>query len=67
VRLGRSKNEHNSFSFPLAASIFADQPRNIPISTFVYWGAAAYSAVRGKMQKPRGGSRGVVTRSFSGR
>ena len=36
--------------------------------SFVYTSAAAAAAVRGKIQKkPRGGSRGAVTRSFSGR
>jgi hypothetical protein len=42
--------------------------RNIPRRGFVYMRAAAHSAVQGEIQKkPRGGSRGVVTRSFSGR
>jgi hypothetical protein len=47
---------------------FIKSLRNIPRRDFVYAGAAVHSAVQGGIQKkPRGGSRGVLTRSFSGR
>jgi hypothetical protein len=60
-----SRNGHKSLSFRFAGPIFTGRPRNIPISTFVYWGAAASSAVRGKMQKtPRWQPRGRDTQFF---
>ena len=47
---------------------FFEARRNIAGRNFVYTGAALYRAAQGEIQKkPRGGSRGVVTRSFSGR
>jgi hypothetical protein len=47
---------------------FMEARRNIPLRHFVYTGAAPYRAAQGEIQKkPRGGSRGVMTRSFSGR
>jgi hypothetical protein len=54
------------FSAPLQN--FMRARRNIPLRHFVYTGAAPYRAAQGETQKkPRGGSRGAVTRSFSGR
>jgi len=42
--------------------------RNIPRCHFVYTGAAPYRLLKARFRKnPRGGSRGVMTRSFSGR
>jgi hypothetical protein len=42
--------------------------RNIQARSFVYTGAARLTVALGKIQKkPRGGSRGAVTRSLSGR
>ena len=42
--------------------------RNIRGAAFVYTGAARYAAALGEIQKkPRGGSRGAMTRSLSGR
>jgi hypothetical protein len=42
--------------------------RNIREAPFVYTGADRYTAALGKIQKnPRGGSRGAMTRSLSGR
>jgi len=46
--------------------IFLDQ-RNIRSGAFVYTSAAEYGLFRLDIEKPRGGSRGVVTRSLSGR
>ena len=62
------KNDVTRFQFDETISIFIPLARNIPFSHFVYTGAAACRAVRGKIEKePRGGSRGVMTRSLSGR
>jgi hypothetical protein len=62
------KNDVTRSQFDGTISSFIPLPRNILISHFVYTGAAAYRAVRGKTEKePRGGSRGVMTRSLSGR
>ena len=42
--------------------------RNIREAPFVYTGADRYTAALGEIQKnPRGGSRGAMTRSLSGR
>jgi hypothetical protein len=41
--------------------------RNIRSGAFVYTSAAEYGLFRPDIEKPRGGSRGVVTRSLSGR
>jgi hypothetical protein len=42
--------------------------RNIHVATLVYTGAVRYAAALGEIQKkPRGGSRGAMTRSLSGR
>jgi hypothetical protein len=41
--------------------------RNIRSRTLVYTSAAEYGLFRLDIEKPRGGSRGVVTRSLSGR
>jgi hypothetical protein len=41
--------------------------RNIRPRTLVYTSAAEYGLFRLDIEKPRGGSRGVVTRSLSGR
>src|SRR6266850_1807266 len=42
--------------------------RNIREAPFVYTGAVRYAAALGEIQKkPRGGSRGAMTRSLSGR
>src|SRR5215467_10436247 len=63
--------EGKSISRPrFSASLqdFIAAPRNIPLRYFVYTGAAPYWAAQGESEKkPRGGSRGVLTRSFSGR
>jgi hypothetical protein len=62
------KNKDVPLQFFVSLKDFIAFPRNIPGRVFVYIGAAAYSAVQGEIQKkPRGGSRGVMTRSFSGR
>jgi len=64
-------SEGKSISPPqFSASLqnFMEARRNIPLRHFVYTGAAPYRAAQGEIQKkPRGGSRGVMTRSFSGR
>jgi hypothetical protein len=42
--------------------------RNIRVAPLVYTGAVRYAAALGEIQKkPRGGSRGAMTRSLSGR
>src|ERR1700747_1484333 len=54
--------------FSAALQNFMESRRNIPLRHFVYTGAAPYRAAHGEIQKnPRGGSRGAMTRSFSGR
>ena len=62
--------ESQSFQQQFSARLqdFIAAGRNIPCGLFVYTGAALYRAAQGEIQKkPRGGSRGVMTRSFSGR
>ena len=52
----------------MTAGNFLSCWRNIRAGSFVYTGAARLTVVLGKIQKkPRGGSRGAVTRSLSGR
>jgi hypothetical protein len=47
---------------------FLGAARNIRSECFVYTSAAGYRAVLGEIQKkPRGGSRGAMTRNLSGR
>jgi hypothetical protein len=54
--------------FSASLQDFMEARRNIPLRHFVYTGAAPYRAAQGEIQKkPHGGSRGVMTRSFSGR
>jgi predicted Zn-dependent protease len=56
------------FQFGVLIQNFIPFLRNIRNGQFVYTGAAGYRAVQGEIQKkPRGGSRGVMTRSLSGR
>ncbi len=43
------KNDITGFQFDAAISTFIRRSRNIPTSHFVYTGAAAYRAVRGKI------------------
>jgi hypothetical protein len=65
-----SRLQENIARFQFAALIqeFIASSRNIRNGQFVYTGAAGYRAVQGEIQKkPRGGSRGVMTRSLSGR
>ena len=58
----------NSAQFYAPLQNFMEARRNIPACNFVYTGAAPCQAAQGEIQKkPRGGSRGVMTRSFSGR
>jgi hypothetical protein len=58
----------NPAQFSARSQDFMEARRNIPSCNFVYTGAAPYRAAQGEIQKkPRGGSRGVMTRSFSGR
>jgi len=62
------EDKHFRTQFLRLLDSFITFKRNIRRSDFVYIGAAAHSAVQGEIQKkPRGGSRGVTTRSFSGR
>jgi hypothetical protein len=62
------KNDVTRSQFDRTIATFIPLARNIPTAHFVYTGAAAYRAVGGKIEKePRGGSRGVMTRSLSGR
>ena len=62
------KKSVGSSIFSAGAKKFPAGPRNILPERFVYTGAARNAAVLGEIQKkPRGGSRGVVTRSLSGR
>jgi hypothetical protein len=62
------KNSIPRFQFDVVFKSFIPFPRNIPNRQFVYTGAAGCRAVQGEIQKkPRGGSRGVMTRSLSGR
>ena len=47
---------------------FEAKRRNIRVAPLVYTGAVRYAAALGEIQKkPRGGSRGAMTRSLSGR
>jgi len=48
------------------AKIFCN-PRNIRKVGFVYTGAAEFEGFQDQKKKPRGGSRGAMTRSLSGR
>jgi hypothetical protein len=58
----------SSPQIPAFLQDFMEARRNIRLCHFVYTVAAPYRAAQGEIQKkPRGGSRGVMTRSFSGR
>jgi hypothetical protein len=67
-RFAACKNSISRFEFDVVFKSFIPFPRNIPNKQFVYTDAAGYRAVQSEIQKkPRGGSRGVMTRSLSGR
>jgi hypothetical protein len=67
-RLRLRENKDVQLQFFLLMQSFIISRRNIPGLLIVYTGAATCRAAQGEIQKkPRGGSRGVMTRSFSGR
>jgi hypothetical protein len=66
--VGKLQKNIARFQFGVVIQNFIPFQRNIRNGHFVYTGAAGYRAVQDEIQKkPRGGSRGVMTRSLSGR
>jgi hypothetical protein len=67
-KLSKCGKNISLFQFGVVIEHFIPLRRNIRKWHFVYTGAAGYRAAQGEIQKkPRGGSRGVMTRSLSGR
>src|SRR6266849_4873679 len=68
TRAAERRQDGGSLRLRGAAENLWPKRRNIREAAFVYTGADRYAAALGEIQKkPRGGSRGAMTRSLSGR